>query len=204
MMREDRVIRKALGVKRNDSLPFKGWRHDKTRKDLYQIFAELGYTRGAEIGVASGRNARDMFNIVPGLHLTLVDPWKEYFRYSQELCDKRYAGAMRLLEGRNKTVRRMTSLEASRLVDDGSLDFVYIDGDHRFDAVMMDILLWARKVRRGGIVALHDWYAFYQAGVMEAVYAYTRAHRIINWYVTWEKEATAFWVQREEHANDYA
>jgi len=174
----------------------KGWRHSVTRKDLYAIFAELEYTNGAEVGVASGRNARDMFNIIPNLHLYLVDPWAGYFRYSQDLCERRYAGAMRLLANRNKTVMRMPSLEAAPQIEDGSLDFVYIDGDHRFDAVMMDILLWAPKVRQGGIVAGHDFYHFYQSGVVDAVYAYTRAHRIERWYITWEKEASWFWVVR--------
>jgi predicted O-methyltransferase YrrM len=200
-MQADRIIRKMLGVKSGDSLPFKGWRHSSTRADLHKIFAELGYTKGAESGVASGRHAKLMFEAVPGLHLTLVDPWRAYFRYSQRLCDERYAGAMRLLEPYNKTVLKMTSLEASQQVDDGSLDFVYIDGDHRFDAVMLDLVLWAPKVRRGGIVAGHDAYFFYQAGVIDAVFAYTRAHRINDYYVTWEKEATWFWVQRERHGS---
>lgn len=203
-MDADRLIRKRFGIKRGDSLPMKSWRHDKRREDLYKIFAELGYTKGAEVGVASGRNAKVMFNTIPDLHLTLVDPWQGYFRYSQELCDKRYAGAMKLLEPYNKTVMRMASIDAAPQVKDGSLDFVYIDGDHRFDAVMLDLVLWSHKVRKGGIIALHDFYPFYQAGVMDAVYAYTRAHAICSWYVTWEKEASAFWVQREEYANNYA
>lgn len=199
-MDADRLIRKTLGVKHGDSLPFKGWSHRSTRLNLYEIFAALGYQHGAEIGVAEGRNAIDMLAAVPSLHLTCVDPWRGYGRYSQELCDRRYELATKNLAGRNVTIMRMTSLEASQQVENGSLDFVYIDGDHRFDAVMMDIILWAPKVRRGGIIAGHDAYFFYQAGVVDAVMAYTRAHRINDWYVTWEKEATWFWVQKESHA----
>ena len=203
-MDADRVIRRIMRIKAGDTLPYKGWSHDRTRQDLHKIFAELGYKEGAEIGVASGRHAAQMLNAVPDLHLYLVDPYQGYFWYKQELCDKRKAAAQRRLDGRNVTFLHMTSLEASQQIADGSLDFVYIDGDHRFDAVMMDLILWARKVRKGGIVALHDWYAFYQAGVMDAVYAYTRAHNIGSWFVTWEKEATAFWVQRETYTGDYA
>ena len=59
---------------------------------------------------------------------------------------------------------------------------------------MMDIILWAPKVRKGGIVSGHDFYPFYQSGVMDAVYAYTRAHTICDWYVTWEKTATWLWA----------
>ena len=57
-MDPNRVIRRMLGVKRGDTLPFKGWSHTSTRRDLHRIFAKLGYARGAEIGVASGRHAR--------------------------------------------------------------------------------------------------------------------------------------------------
>ena len=193
-MEPNRLIHERMRIKPYDSLPMKGWRHSVTRKDLYQIFAELEYKNGAEVGVASGRNARDMFRIIPDLHLYLVDPYTAYFRYSQALCDKRYKGMMKLLENRCKTVLRMTSLEASQQVEDESLDFVYIDGDHRFPAVMLDILLWVPKVRKGGIVAGHDYYHFYQSGVVDAVQAYTRAMRINQWYITWEKEASWFWV----------
>ena len=36
------------------------------------------------------------------------------------------------------------------------LDFLYVDGDHRYDAVRQDWELYAPLVRPGGLVALHD------------------------------------------------
>ena len=194
-MGADRLIRKRLGIKNGDTLPFKSWRHNSRREDVYKIMAELGYTEGAEVGVASGRNALALFNAIPGLHLFLVDPYRAYFRYSQELCDKRFEDMKSKMKDRNATILRMPSLEAAAEVADGSLDFVYIDGDHRFDAVMTDIITWVPKVRRGGIVSGHDFYNFYQAGVVDAVMAYTRAHRINDYYITWEKEASWLWVK---------
>jgi hypothetical protein len=44
-----------------------------------------------------------------------------------------------------------------RDVTNGSLDFVYIDGNHRFEQVVADLAAWAPKVRPGGIVAGHDY-----------------------------------------------
>ena len=198
-MRADKIIRRVMNIKRGDTLPYKGWNHDRTRRDLHTVFAEMGYTKGAEIGVASGRHAVQMLNAVPDLHLYLVDPYQGYHRYKQELCDKRFVAMKNRMKDRNVTIMHMTSLEASQQIEDGSLDFVYIDGDHRFDAVMTDIIYWAPKVRRGGIVAGHDFYHFYQAGVVDAVYAYVRAHNINSWFITWEKEASWFWVQKERH-----
>lgn len=38
----------------------------------------------------------------------------------------------------------------------GSIDFVFVDGDHGFDAVMSDYELYSPAVRAGGIMAFHD------------------------------------------------
>lgn len=58
------------------------------------------------------------------------------------------------------------SVEAAGHVVDESLDFVFIDAIHSFEAVSSDLNAWFPKVRRGGLVAGHDvsW-----SGVREAV-----------------------------------
>lgn len=37
------------------------------------------------------------------------------------------------------------------------IDLLFIDGDHRYDAVMADLLRWAPKVKVGGHMLLHDY-----------------------------------------------
>lgn len=37
-----------------------------------------------------------------------------------------------------------------------SVDFLFIDSDHDFDHVYRTLEIWAPKVRRGGIIAMHD------------------------------------------------
>jgi hypothetical protein len=191
----DREIRKTLGIKGGDSLPFKSWSHSTRREDLVQLFAKFGYLTGAEIGVAEGRFSRFLCQTIPGLKLLCVDPWMAYDRCTQELCDARYSRALVHLQKYNATIIRKTSLDAAREIPDESLDFVYIDGDHRFDYVMQDIIEWSKKVRKAGIVSGHDFYHFYKAGVIPAVEAYVRAHNISNWYITWEKEASWFFLK---------
>ncbi len=78
---------------------------------------------------------------------------------------------------------------------DESLDFVYIDADHRFDYVMEDLIAWGRKVRKGGIISGHDYYRFRNAGVVPAVDVYTHCHYVGEWFITDEKEASFFWVK---------
>lgn len=188
------LIRERFRIKLHDSLPFTGWA-DVTRKDVAAIFGELGYRRGAEIGVAQGTFSQVLCEAMPGLHLLCVDPWTAYERTSQALCDERFARAQQKLARYDVEFLRMPSLTAALTVPDGSLDFVYIDGDHRFDAIMLDLILWVPKVRPGGIVAGHDFFEFYKAGVTTAVRTYTQAHGITQWYVTKEKEASFLWVQ---------
>ena len=65
---------------------------------------------------------------------------------------------------------RKPSLEAVRLYFDGSLDFVFLDGDHSYEAVAADIAAWKPKVRRGGVLAGHDYYCYERcADVQRAV-----------------------------------
>jgi len=50
----------------------------------------------------------------------------------------------------------MTSELAASVFKDSSLDFVFIDADHRYSHVSQDIEMWLPKVKRKGIIAGHD------------------------------------------------
>ena len=63
---------------------------------------------------------------------------------------------------------RMTTNEAAGLFKDESLDAVFIDADHSYEAVKMDIQNWMPKVRKGGILAGHDYNSAWP-GVIKAV-----------------------------------
>lgn len=160
------------------------------RKRLMHLFADAGYTEGAEIGVDRGRYSEYMFKVNPNLHLLCIDPW--YWKLRGE---SRYQSALERLKKYNADVIRKTSLLASLDVKDGTLDYVYIDGDHTFDFVMMDIIIWSRKVREGGVVAGHDYYRFRGGGVVSAVDIFTREHGINEWFLTDEKTPTWFWLK---------
>jgi len=193
----DKLIWRTLNCKSGDNLPYTGMRSKATRLDFYRMFARLGFTCGAEVGVGGGRNAEALLKLMPGVRLLCVDPWAAYDRFPQEYCDRRHAEAVaRLAPFPNCQIVRQPSLAAAQDIALGSLDFVYIDGDHRFDAVMTDLIEWARRVRVGGIISGHDYFHFCRAGVVEAVDAYTRAHDVKPWYITRELEPSFIWVKR--------
>lgn len=191
------------------------------RQKLYKLFASLGYTRGCEVGVEKGKNAQEMFECIPNLKLYAVDPYKQHPQYDNEAAsylqhwDDRYLRAVkkqarRRLQDKNAVIIEKFSEDASKDIPDSSLDFVYIDADHSYDAVMQDIILWGRKVRKGGIISGHDY--FYdnnkpgrRAKVTQAVNDYTRVHGI-EFYITKEGRyikkgdvsPSWFWVKIEE------
>lgn len=196
LMDVDNYIKKKFHVKPKDNLPYVGW-YNSTRNDIVDLFAELQYTKGAEIGVCKGQFSKVMLEKIPDLTLYCVDPWCAYDRLPQERATARFEIALERLKRypRAKIIRK-TSMGALEDVEDNSLDFVYIDGMHDFDHVMMDLICWSKKVKKGGIVSGHDYYMFYQSGIVQAVNAYALAHNIQNWYVTREKECSFFWVNK--------
>lgn len=152
----------------------------KSRIDLAKWFNEKGFKKGAEIGVADGRFSKILCENIKDLDLTCVDPWAPYednWR-TQSYQDKAFSQAKEKLKDFNIRFMRMQSVEAALKVEDKSLDFVFIDGGHTFDDCMIDIILWAKKVKKGGIISGHDYCHFTKSGVIEAVNKYCEIHRI--------------------------
>jgi hypothetical protein len=114
---------------------------------------------GAEIGVHRGIHAWDMLCGLDSLvMLHLVDPYLEYSAY-KENRDEHKEEALNRLESKRDRVKwhLETSEEASHKFSTESLDFVYLDGDHSYEAVKKDIRLWWPKVKQNGMLAGHDF-----------------------------------------------
>lgn len=168
------------------------------RRDLLPVlFATLGFDVGAEIGVRFGEYSKRMCEANPNLKIYCIDPWMAYGdgKYTQERQGRIYEVAANTLKSFNAEIVRKTSMDALGDFKDGSLDFVYIDGDHSFKHAVMDIIFWAEKVKGGGIVAVHDYHHGRNVDVKYAVDAYILASGIYPCYVTKEAQPTAFWVK---------
>jgi hypothetical protein len=66
-------------------------------------------------------------------------------------------------------VHRMDSLELSSKFDNDSIDFLFIDTDHSYEHVSKELKAWYPKVKKGGIIAGHDYNSAGGGGVVEAV-----------------------------------
>ena len=187
------VIRRRFHIHNGDLSPYVGWGSPTTREDIGKLFGELGYKLGAEVGVAHGTNAAMFFKHVPGLKLICVDPWSAFGKNTDEHMENVYRNARKNLDGKDVVWKRTPSLDGAKEVEDGSLDFVYIDGLHDFDSVMVDVITWTKKVRKGGIVSGHDFVYAPREGVVAAVTAYTKAHNVHHLYLTKERNECNSW-----------
>ena len=64
---------------------------------------------------------------------------------------------------------RLPSVKASRCFEDGELDFVFIDGEHSYEAAKEDIQAWWPKIRLRGLLMGHDYDPQRFPGVCRAV-----------------------------------
>lgn len=124
---------------------------------------------GVEVGTHRGVFAKQILDHWLGNVLYCVDPWcvpPGYEEQAKELDGSNgnrgddYLCTLNSLrlhpQKRWKLIREM-SAEACPPFRDDSLDFVYIDGDHRYSEVRDDLKRWWTKVKPGGILAGHDF-----------------------------------------------
>lgn len=104
-----------------------------------------------EVGSFQGVSSRTI-----ALHcekLYCVDPWEwEATIHAEQIFDSI------LSEYPNINKIKLKSQEASLLFEDHSLDLVYIDGDHSYNALKNDISYWINKIKINGYIAGHDNY----------------------------------------------
>ena len=174
----------------------------RNRKELYCRFATAGFKIGCEVGVHKGQNALVMFQNIPGLKLYLVEPyadhkyslakWGEYNKNNVSSHENARVKAHNILRGYNAEWLQTFSEDAARSFPDGILDFVYIDGEHAYDFVMLDIILWTRKVKPEGIVSGHDYDKF---SVESAVRNYVKIHELEFNYTQESKSPSWYFIR---------
>lgn len=125
-------------------------------------------SRMVEVGSWLGNGSTQVFlkelGSMSGTELLCVDTWQgsvnvqrhldivaEYDVYGTFLENVAQAPASVKL-----TPLRLDSTAAAETFDNRSLDFVFIDADHSYEAVKADIAAWRPKVRPGGILCGHD------------------------------------------------
>jgi hypothetical protein len=148
-----------------------------------------------EVGVFRGHMSEHLLVMLPGLVLHMVDRWtttdgQPPHRLSQGdlLKETRLRTAP---FGPRARIVQADSVHAATTFRDASLDFVFLDADHGYEAVRADIAAWLPKVKPGGLLSGHD-YATRQDrtwGVIQAVDEAAVAH---GWDLGLGQNATWF------------
>lgn len=121
---------------------------------------------GAEIGVYYGENAFQIMTNLSIKKLYLIDPWFGYAELNGHgvigdvnLAAECYESTCKLMEEFGDKVKIIPALSEAvvKVFEDNSLDFIYIDGNHRYPWVLKDIKNYIPKVKLGGQIAGHDF-----------------------------------------------
>jgi predicted O-methyltransferase YrrM len=115
--------------------------------------------RTIEIGLGYGVSALHiceglLMNGAPGARHVVIDPFQARRFANCGLQVLAEAGVERLLEHHNEVSQIVLP---AFLKERRQFDFAFVDGNHRFDSVFVDLFYLGRLVRSGGIVALDDY-----------------------------------------------
>lgn len=119
---------------------------------------------GCEIGVCHGFTTEYFMKNVDNIKkLYAIDPYPAFVDWDGTRVTKE-----RQEETKKRCLQRLTpfsdkvsfnfvsSVEFAQSIEDNSLDFVFIDGDHSYEATLKDCQLYWPKVVTGGLFAGHD------------------------------------------------
>lgn len=165
---------------------------------------QLGAVNTAvEVGVWRGDYSAQIINALQPKQFYGVDPYELYEGYTdkpdvtefanQQNLDKLCESVCNRFANWGHTLYRLKGVDAAEVFQDETFDFVYLDGDHKYEPVAADIAAWWPKVRQGGILAGHDYIErshIEEFGVIPAVTEFCERY---NLTVQTTNEAFATW-----------
>ena len=141
---------------------------------LQELLCKKNPKVGAEIGIFKGKMTFEMLKRLPSITMYYaIDPWLWYpdykisvktenqKRWNQKVMDRNYNFFMNEMKdkGFQKKIKvlKMKGENASKSIPDGSLDWIFIDGNHGYEYVKKDCMLYIPKIKKGGLMSGHDY-----------------------------------------------
>ena len=154
------------------------------------LLHHLDFKKGIEVGVASGLYSEQIIRANPQMKLIGIDPYISYNEYNDytlpnTLRRLKDEAKERLSEFHNYEFMEKMSMDAINDFEDESLDFCFLDANHEDPYITQDINAWPAKVKKGGIVAGHDFMRARGKNfkVKDAIRKYTKDNNITPWFV---------------------
>ena len=129
----------------------------KRREDLPVFLNENGLTNiGAEIGVRKGVYSAQILKQWHGKLLYSIDCWDPHKNGKPNKHFPTAIAALSKFKTRSAIIKDY-SINAAKKIKNKSLDFCYIDANHKYEHVKNDLELWWPKVKKGGVFCGHDF-----------------------------------------------
>lgn len=119
---------------------------------------------GAEVGCARGDFAKSVLSSWRGVKYYMIDPWavlpeSEYLERQETMDYEAWYQACVEMSKADSRIRiiREKSLEASSIIFNESMDWVYLDAAHDLKNITQDLNAWYPKVKHGGLFGGHDF-----------------------------------------------
>ncbi len=138
------------------------------KRNDFRIIAEIGIWKCATIkNVFKECQVDQYWGIDP---FSSLDEYYIQIKHDEAEWTKLYKYACRLSRWYSSlSIVRLKSEEAVELFPNKYFDLVFIDGDHSYEEVKRDIILWSPKVKRSGVLVGHDYNHRKHPGVKLAV-----------------------------------
>lgn len=167
---------------------------------MVKILKELGPNLiGIEIGLACGFSSYLLTTECQNVSkLYGIDPFIPYKDWNADISEERintmfdeFKENMSIIP--NFEFIHKTSTDAADQFENESIDFIFIDGDHSEQAVYNDLQMYAPKVKKGGIIAGHDWFL---AEVRSAVSRYANENNVsLGTDIKYIENTAWYWVK---------
>lgn len=181
-----------------------------SRAQIPNLISFLKNPKICEVGVQNGHHFFDLLtdNVE---YAYAVDCWSASGKFSendsfltQSQLDEQYDFVCNRFKSDNRVkIIRDFSINASKNFEDESLDFVYIDADHTYKNVKIDLECWYPKLKKYGILSGHDYIKIthfvdgkpLKFEVIEAVSDFMKKNNINDIHVTQEEYASFFIIK---------
>jgi predicted O-methyltransferase YrrM len=189
-----------------------------TRHDFAKLINELNLKVGVELGVSYGAYSDFLLSNSDLEKLYSIDSWST--DYSETLAatfkhwtinhgevEKAEAISREVLSkhGQRSIIMKGNSFDYASQFEDNSVDFVFFDAGHRFTGFALDMINWWPKIKKGGLIAGHDYWRKHRYEVMDVANAFLFEHRLIMHLTYEDKNRTgggyappSFWAIKED------
>lgn len=157
-----------------------------TREELFKSFKKKMII--CEIGVFKGEFSKFIKDTLNPLELHLIDIFEGKAASGDkdgnnivwtDLNDEYNKLSQYYSNDSKVTVHKGTSYDILNTFNDNYFDLIYIDGDHSYEGVKLDLSLSLLKIKKGGMICGHDYTNDMFPGVVAAVNEFCESNNLI-------------------------